>query len=389
VGRDHDKPSTTEQRNRARTKTLLNALRAMVRDSYQERFGNPDGLAPFTVDLSFAIDPAENWSVTCPTDPIAQLIPQFEGQEAEHGVFRESHVFCFRCNTADCQHTRPGSPREVFGGYDSIGCPQWLELAQFLLDTGDERVGNLYDVPAPLITSLIRGKDLRARQLASFGRSSKTFALLGQVVAGYLTWTVRETGHQERMALTFQVVEARDARGRRELVLNRLCHPPENQDYRELAEAQFPYALRAEAAARDTLQAMAEKLRHPPPGVTQSAVLARVPEVLRKLSSDLAQGHRQSRRQTKHARERREIKRPVDMAMADLRRAKPGQMYRDLRTQAVVLCANKGRCHIFNTEGRHVTSFVIQPGGVASRVRRNRWDALGREQAEQFLDQFS
>jgi len=384
-----DPTSRAKQRNDARTRALANALRALIRDTYQDRFGSAEGAEPFPLELAFTVDPDDGWSLHFDPPLLDQLTPQLDHHEAAQGAYRDGHAYCFRCQDPACLHSRPGSTLEVFSGYDQTGCPQWTELAQFLLDQKDDRVDRLFDPAAPLITRQIRGKDLRARQLAPFGRSSKTFSLLGQVVTGYISFIDKASRERERLAITYQAVEARDASGRIALRLNRICALPDDLELAELAEGRFDYVLRAEATARDALEQLAWKLANRSADVPLGKIMGRVPEVLRKLCRDLDHGQRQSGRQTRHARERRQIRRPVDMAMADLRRVKPAQMYEDLKTRAVVICARKGRCHVFNPDGKHVTSFVVQPGDVASRVRKNRWGAMDEERATQFLDNFA
>ncbi|MDJ0838452.1 MAG: hypothetical protein QNK37_18190 [Acidobacteriota bacterium] len=380
--------SRSNQRNAARIDTLANALRALIRDTFVERFGHGSETGPMELDFKVSIDPNANWDLRFETPLVEQLKPQLERQEAEHGAFREGSVYCYRCESAACAHSRPGTPLEVFHGYDQLGCPLWAELTQVLLDAGDEGVGELFGPKPKLITRQVRGRDLIARQLTSFGRGSKTFSLMGQIITGYLHWPGL-SGENERLAISFQAVQHHDVRGNLTLALNRVCKLPDDVEFSELVAHHFPWVKRAESNARDALKKLTDRLNNLAPGENQGTFLARVPEVLRRFSGDLAQGERQARRQTNHARDRRRIQRPVDMAMADLRKARPGHMYLDQKTQAIVLCGNKGRCHIFNENGRHVTSFVIQPDAVELRLRKRRWSRLEPERMHNFLQQFA
>ena len=91
------------------------------------------------------------------------------------------------------------------------------------------------------------------------------------------------------------------------------------------------------------------------------------------MAENLERGDRQSQRRTKHAEERREDRRPVSKAMDDVRAATPEKLFYDERSQALVVVGEKGRAHVFNDEGRHVTSFTLKQDGIDFRLRNKRW----------------
>ena len=113
--------------------------------------------------------------------------------------------------------------------------------------------------------------------------------------------------------------------------------------------------------------------------------MEKVAPILGRLASAIQRGDRRGRRQTEHAKQRKTIQRPIDKAMADLRKANPERMFRDLKTKAIAVWGNKGRCHIFNDNGKHVTSFTIHGEAVALRLRKKRWAQLETAQARDFL----
>lgn len=366
---------------------VTQSLGDLVRALYRTHFGGRLPDQPLDLNLSLTVDPKDGWDASFKTSLQTQIIAALEQVEAVRDVYEDGAVHCFRCETATCEHARPSAPLEVFDGYNQVGTPQWLELTQFLLNRGDERVGELFGDRPRLLTIPIRGRDLRARQLSQFGRASKTYSLLYQVVVGYLSRPSRlDRERLDRLALSYQAVEVRDAAGRIKVVLNRIGVMPEGWDD-AFMERWFPWVARAESRTRDALKQLVEKLQAP--DADSNRLLGRVPEILRKLGNDIAQGRRQAQRQTNHARERKQIRRPVDMALADLAKVRPDQMYRDLRTNAVVITAGKGRCHVFNEGGRHVTSFTIQPSAVEGRLRKERWARLEEAARERFLDQFA
>jgi hypothetical protein len=232
------------------------------------------------------------------------------------------------------------------------------------------------------------GHDLRGRQLASFGRSSKTYALLGQVVAGYLLVprACADADDTRRLAMTFQVVETRAPDGDLCLKLNTLAGLANGGDVEELLLSEWePWVYRArELAARalETVERQARAARASQQTDRLQTALRRVPSILRRLAEYLERGYRQGRRRTRHVEDRRQEHRPVHKALDDAREAAPEAIYYDERSAAFVICGPQGRAHVFNAEGRHVTSFTLKPDSVAFRVRTRRWHPVTAGEAQ-------
>ena len=378
-------PDNRQERMERRRKAAADALRALIRDCYAQRFGPCTNGEPWELDLKVTVDPSKDWALSFDPPLVDQLLPQMEGIEAGRDVFHKGRVYCFRCGDSLCDHAVPDSQLQVFQGFDELGCPLWQDFSQQLLDAGDERIGLLYNDQRKVVTRFSAGSELHQRQLASFGRASKTYALLGQVTAGYFSWRAPgQVSEDTRLAITFQAVELRDGQGRVSLELNLICHVPEKWELSDVLSEHFDWVLRARRQAHEALKKLEEKqgrTNRSAPGWRKQVV-----DVLRRLSSTLERGQRQADRQTRHARDRRKIRRPVDKAMADLSRARLEHMFLDRKTRAIVLCSDKGRCHIFNENGRHVTSFVIEPGSVELRLRKQRWCALEQSHYQRFLE---
>lgn len=370
----------TNERQSRQAEAVSRSLRALIRDTYKGHFGNPEEAGEWSFDIKVKMDPQQGYALNFDPPLPQQLLDQMQFNEAACNVYQPGRVFCFRCETSECNHAVPSSPLEVFKGYDQVGQPHWSEMAQLMLDLGDERVDLLFgDRPRPM-ARLIFGRDLRARQLAQFGRASKTYALLGQVIAGYF----RTGRDHERLAITFQVVEVRDKHGRWSLELNTICQTPQGVELDDLAAERFAWMGTARKQAREELHVLEQKVGES--NGRKRKDLARVPEILRKLAADLERGRRQRDRRTDHARDRARHDRPIDKAMSDLQGASLERMYLDLKTSTIILRGDKGRCHVFNESGRHVTSFVIKGESVQSRLRKRRWTELQRDQFQRFMD---
>ena len=211
--------------------------------------------------------------------------------------------------------------------------------------------------------------------------------MLGQVVAGYfsLSGEARELAASDRLAVTVQLVETRDRAGVA-LKLNLLAGLPAGVAMSDLfASGWAPWIRRSHAVADKELQQLARRVRElydaDKPAEARRCMRG-IPSLLNRLARSLERGGGQSRRRTGHAERRREDKRPVHKAMDDLRAAGPESFYRDEKAGTIVLCGPQGRTHAFSEEGRHVTSFSLQPSAVAMRLRTRRWSTLAPEEVE-------
>ena len=386
--RQKDVKRAAQSRTERERQAVAEGLRTMIRDCAVERFGLFPEDKSLELNIKLQVQPSAGWALSFDPPLAEQIQDQVESAETDWNVYRPGRVYCFRCEGSSCEHAKPGSSLEVFQGYDPVGSPRWTELTQSLLDLGDERVDLLFGRRPAVVTRIILGKTLRTRQLRPFGRSSRTYALLGQVIAGYFLVGRPGSPNRERIAITFQAVAVRDAKGRTTLELNMLYGPGDLPEAPNEAMLLLPRVDKARGQAMTALKKLEERVRNLETnrkGGEARQCLQRVPGILRKLAASLAQGDRQARRRTVHAQDRRAIQRPVDKAMADLRAAGDWRLFHDLKTKAIAVCGDKGRCHIFSEEGKHVTSFTITPDSVQGRIKKKRWDYLDRDKSRAFL----
>lgn len=363
-----------------REKAVADALRSLIRDTHLERSGTAEPRqADLSLHISLRVRPAENWTIDFEPRLSEQIGHQLDEACTARGVYSPGRVYCFRCDDAWCGHTVPPSALSVFRGYGETGLPEWQDLHQALVEARDERVARLFEGRPEVVALVQLGHGLRERQLSSFGRSSKTYALLGQVVAGYFRPppAAAEPGFPDRLAMTFQVVETRDAAGRTCVRLNVLTRLRDGSDLDELFASDWePWVHRARelaAHAVETIERRVQAARASGRSEEVQAAMRRVPAVLKRLAEFLERGHRQERRRTRHVEQRRQENRPVHKALEDARDALPDAVFHDEKTHTAVICGPQGRAHVFNAEGRHVTSFVLGPDAVAFRLRTERW----------------
>lgn len=375
-------------RSARREQAAADVLRTFVRDIHEDRFG---AVAPrndeIDVTVRMKVKRGEAWELRFEPSLAEQLISQIEDAQARWQVYQPGHVYCFRCDSTDCEHALPPTPLTVFDGYEANGVPQWSELAQVLIAARDERVDRLFGKPAAVVARIQFGRDLKEKQLPSFGRSSRTYAILGQVVAGYFAPPASDLA---RLAVTFQAVEVRGEHGSIHLHLNMISRLPGNESLSDLlASGWQPGLLRARDTAAAALAEIEMRTRGARDrGQPEEAHVAmrQVPSVLHRLADSLERTRRQETRRTHHVEQRRHEQRPVHKAMEDCREAAPESFFFDEKTGATVVCGPQGRAHAFNAQGKHITSFVLRPEAIEFRLRTQRWRKATTEECAKLRD---
>lgn len=367
-----------------REQAIRDALRTLLRDRHRELFGNRvSATRRLELTLTLSADPA-TWAPSFDPPLGEQLDVALTRGQLAAAVFQSGHVFCFRCERADCEHSLPPTPLAVFRGYGTTGQPSWSDFVQVAIEAGDPRLEQLYVAPPAVLAFVQLGNELRRHQLAAFGRASRSYSILGQVVAGYLPLerhAERIGAAADRTALTIQVVETRNAAGRRDVRLNTVAAGLNPDQWLELLTSGWrPSVARCLREAGRRLEAAARPLTEP----ESAAALKRIPLVLSQLARGLEQGARQAARRTTHAEERRADRRPVHKALKDAVAATPQDLFVDEKHGTWIACGGQGRAHVFNEEGRHVTSMVLPADGAAFRVRTGRWRAMTPDEIATF-----
>ncbi len=391
-------PTGTPEPNRParearREQAAADVLRAYVRDLVLAACSTDElPSEPFGVSLMFEVDPGDAFALTfSPGSLRDQVMAQVEDRTARLGAFVPGHIYCYRCHSSQCEHSRPASPGLVFEGYGTTGVPQWKEFGQVLLDLREERVHQLYARPPAVVARVMTGKALKTDQLHSFGRASKTYSLLGQVVAGYFLLPDEDGSKAERVAMTFQFVETRRRRGVPALHVNLLAALPDGADLAGLfADGWVPWVDRAYRVAARAITRMQQQLAERDGSSSQSAgaILGRIPRIMAQLAASLDRGYRQSERRTPHAEQRRR-QRPVQSAVEDTNVAAPDQILHDIRTGRIVIQGRHGRFHVFTPDAKHLTTFRGGPDTVDFRIRTERWRPTTEEERAAWSEAWS
>jgi hypothetical protein len=279
----------------------------------------------------------------------------------------------------------------VFGGYSSTGLPVWPEFAQVLLERKHPSVDSLYDPSrTDLVAMYMDPEMLKQRQLNVFGRQSKTYDILGQVVFGFLKMHLpgEDRSTPERVACTLQAVESRRLDGSPRLELNVLARLSDGSPALDAIEG--PYQTRVSdviSSARHRISS----LRPPSKGRAEKRGTTSLPDtaslvadILQGLARKLEKVGRQKGRRTAHAEGHRIKDRPTSKAWEDAFGAAEESVLWDKHESTFVVLGPRSRVHVFSRQGRHVTSLVLASEAVRSRKRRKRWIPLTEDQRVQF-----
>ena len=291
-----------------------------------------------------------------------------------HAVCRPGRVFCLRCAAADCSHSAPSRPTEVFAGYSPSGVPRFLDLGQWLLDRRDPRVDLLYRKPPVLLAHRTEGIELTKSLLPVFRDRDSGYHIHGQVTAGWYEFPSL-LGSRESLALTFQLISTQSPRGGRRLGLNLIGVGPDDQPLENLYDltGEIPWFEAARWADRAVAQIDRLLARRPKQGQLQS-VEHRIQGVLSGLANRLERERRSRGRKTAHGQKRHGQKnRPTWKALDDLQHAKDDQVMIDTRRDTFVVLGSNGRAHVFNRSARLVTSIRYSPDAIERRCRQGIW----------------
>jgi hypothetical protein len=393
---DEPPPEVPESLSRSerRARAAGDSLRTFVRDLAQYNF-SIDTIPDAPVDLTIRVctDPANNWALTFDPPLRDQVLSQLADVTAEREAYVDGRAYCFRCRSIRCEHALPASPLHVFSGYGQMGTPSWQEFAQVLLDERDDRAASLYGKPPLVVVRTQKGSLLKTDQLSSFGRASKTYSLLGQVIAGYFCpRNGQNPGNGDaRFAVSFQFVEIRTARGKVGLRINPVVRLPGETSLSDLfASGWGGWLERALEQGSSTLQQMEARIAECAPGDSTAIrnVMKRIPAVMTQFVNSLERGHRQAKRRTNHSEIRRKQERPVHMAIEDMRKIDRAALLYDEKTNTVIVPGGRNRFHVFAPGGKHVTSFSGNQGTIDFRTKTRRWRPMSSGEQLEFMSHY-
>lgn len=372
-------------------KSLDNLLQDHLRRLIQKLTGKSvDHIGKKSIRLDFDLSmEKEDLKLDASPSLEDQLRMQIKEIQSVEGGYLSGRVYCYLCESAGCSHAAPAGALMVFGGYQPNGMPAWKEITEVFIDAQDDRLERFYGGNRQVIARYMRGRDLKNRMLPAFGRSSKTYDVLAQVVFGLLKIRdpLTDSGLTE-MAVTLQAVESRQQNGRIKLNLNVIPGVASDRNLLDdLAESPYDRIYRAIRQTMDRLaaieQGIAGQTRRTGP-VDRGPFLGQIPRLMMDLVSAIDQGNRQDLRRTRHAINRQKDNRPISAATQDVLASTSENLMIDSGKHTYIILAAKGRAHVFSDQGMLVTSFKLTPAMLESRVNRRRWRKATEDEYNRF-----
>jgi hypothetical protein len=295
-------------------------------------------------------------------------------------AFEMGRVRCFLCESTRCDHATAPTDVSTFAGYSSNGKPEWMSFTNLLIARKDPRVDRMYNDPPEIIAVAIGASQLAEGLLPSFGGADGMYRVLGQVAIGRVPANLSGRGKiRERVVFTFQIVET-TAPGQPITLRSNLL----GLSMDAITEAAVLGDPRAPAEAlRLTVRAANEKIEVLTLKAQRSDVdlVTLAQPLLNELRGDFERVFRPARRRTEHAQERHEEgERPTGHALEDLRQASADAFYLDTRHSTVVVIGDRLRAHVFNEDGKLVTSLRMRSDELERKVRKGRWKPMQAEE---------
>ena len=302
---------------------------------------------------------------------------------AHSARFQPGRVFCLRCQSASCEHSAPTSNRQVFAGYGGTGAPRFLDMAQWLLQRRDPRIDLLYREPPQLVATVTSGDEMTSELLPAFLQQESGYRLHGQVAVGWYPAPDLNLPGRQPLAVSFQVISSRSRGGRRRFGLNVIGIGPGGEPlehlYDRMGEVPWSGSVRWAQTVLGSIEHQLERAPRTPPKIVDQ----RIEGLVNALARRLEKGWRGEERRTQHAKVRhREGDRPTRMALADFARATPEDLFFDTRRDTLVVVGDRGRAHVFNREGKLVTSIRYNPAVIEKRRQNGMWRPAAKEEVE-------
>lgn len=383
-----ERTPTPDERVRRALELLTEAAREYLLRHPQGHMANgPRERLELTVPLPLSADSAaDRASVARSAHELQEaLAGAVDGLIHHRAAFRPGRVYCLRCESAECEHAELSSPRATFAGYGPSGVPRFVDFAQWLVERRDPRAGDLYQRQSHVIAVPVSGEELLSQLLSVFRDRTAGYRLHGQVSAGFYRVADRR-GDGTPIAVTLQVVSSRPQGNRRRYSLNVLALGPEGEPvehlFDRLGESPWHSEVRWAATVLASIErSVTKKGRQRKTKDAEAKAESRIAGLLDALARRLEKGKRARERRTQHAEERHgQGDRPTRMALADLAQAKDEDILLDTQRRTFVVLGDRGRSHIFNRQGKLVTSIRYSTDAIDRRREKGRWKPLPREE---------
>ncbi len=371
-------------------------------------------LDPFTLKLELGI---ENPNLQqkrlnqCLDDLQKQLYAQMPTQ------LRDGTVFCFDSQQAiACPDSQM-----IFRRYHALGRPIWESFLSVCQEFGLDSRG-LFDQRRPKAIAVVLDDDLINENLVEAFSKYMPYRILGQISVGFINEQFQTVVHEAMPSKTSatdisQGSLVRELKSCLVFSIQIIKISPDHHPIKfkvNLLGITFEELLNHLSSAHDRskhesvrklvqktqrdLVKLAQRLdtlaHHKPnptdlalsdPNTFNATLKDEVLKFLLSLKNDLLHIIEPQTYRTLHALERHEeISRPTPLAVQDAIHAGIDRLFFDQQQNSIVVIGPKRRAHIFNMQGKHITSFRLDPHELSNKQKQNRWMILEGSQIEDF-----
>ena len=305
-------------------------------------------------------------------------------------AYMPGRVYCFLDDSNECHHAQPPDSRSTFAGYRPNGTPHWESFTNVCIARQDPRVDRIYGDSPEIIAIVQHADELKDGLMAGFGKASLTWDVLGQVIVGLVpvSLDVRDRD-SDRVALTVQLVMTRHPKDGPRLRLNLIGLTAQHiAEVAAMSNGRGPAESfrRTWRTSRQRVGTLEARLRNAEQRGDYIDVVELTHSFLVRLRGDIERVFRPLKRRTNHAQQRHEGGlRPTGHALNDAKNVGLDKVLMDTLRDTVVVLGRKGRAHIFNRDGRHVTSLILGPGELERKIERKRWKSMSTAAADSFI----
>ena len=294
----------------------------------------------------------------------------------------------WRKGTVYCLHTKqaltPSDPMMIFQGYDVLGRPQWQSFLQACLEaqvSGIETAFSEHSQPIALLKlPPFAPKSLNVE-------SQLVYEVLGQLSIGPVNESIRAVRPQDtKRVLSIQILKLAVQQMPLEMRVNVLGFTEDEiQDGAARGEPRGPLAQ-----IRNQLQFLQKNIaklseKNQKRLKTDVQVQQEVDDLLNTFKDAVLKIILDGKHRTHHARHRHyQMTRPTSQAWHDAAKAGKERLFFDQHHQTYVVIGPKRRAHIFNQQGKHVTSMRLGHGEVDKKQASQRWVLLTLTQQKEF-----
>jgi len=341
--------------------------------------------------LNIAVNNIDDLEITMDPSLKDQIRNNLRNMNVKVGAYDSGRVYCYLDQSSECSHCRPDDRSMVMVGYRSNGIPEWEEFLDLLIDVSPSTAAELYENKQLIAAIYLRGRDVKKKMTSGFGKSSRTYNILGQILCGYFSIRPSAVSYEktDHIALTVQAVEHSSIQGEISLDINVISGLNVSNIMDYFAEGSNRLISEAVFKASKQLKTIEQEINIAAPhsqGTIRKKLMPKIPVILNEIKLEILKMNQRKYRRTSHAIDRAKDNRPISTAIDDLSKVNTESILEDPENKTMLIPGKNNRWHVFSHDGRLVTSLFLEKEQVLKRLRRKRWQHPETDKISIFIE---